>query len=187
MNKKFLLVMSLVLFLLLPLVSLWPITLVRVGYVDIDSIISTYTQKYLDTEITVREEYINLLNSTYSEKYFEMADVEREEMRTKIRDQNEVLHVLRYNRNVLQSSGNIEDKNLLQIIESNIMEAIKKTSELEGFSLIIDKTGNFIYGSDDINLTDKVLFRLDEKLLDLQNNEPLAPITLELKDESTAE
>jgi len=116
-----------------------------------------------------------------------MTDVEREEMRTKIRDQNEVLQVLRYNQNALQSSGNIEDKNLLQIIESNIMEAIKKTSELEGFSLIIDKTGNFIYGSDDINLTDKVFFRLDEKLLDLQNHEPLAPITLELKDESAVE
>ncbi len=187
MNKKILLVISLILFMLLPLVSLWPITLVRVGYVDIDAIISTYTQKYLDTEITMRDEYINQLNSTYNEKYFEMTDVEREEIRTNISDQNEVLHVLRYNRNVLQSAGSIEDENLFQIIESNIMEAIKKTSEFEGFSLIIDKTGNFIYGSEDINLTDKVLFRLDEKLFDLQNNEPLAPITLELKDESADE
>ncbi len=186
MNKKTLL-LSLIFFLLLPLVSLWPITLVRVGYVDIDSIISKYTKKYLDTEITMREEYIDQLNSTYNEKYFEMTDAEREETRTKIRDQSEVLHTLRYNRNILQSTGNIEDDNLFQIIESDIMEAIKKTSELEGFSLIIDKTGNFIYGSDDINLTDKVLFRLDEKLMDLQNNEPLAPITLELKDTSSAE
>jgi len=184
-NKK-VLILS-IFFLLLPVFSLWPITLVRVGYIDIETIISTYTQKYLDTEITMREEYINQLNNTYNEKYFEMTDIEREEIRTKIRDQNEVLHVLRYNQNVLQSSGSIEDENLFQIIESNIMEAIKKTSELEGFSLIIDKTGNFIYGSDDINLTDKVLFRLDEKLMDLQNNEPLAPITLELKDESSAE
>jgi len=183
-NKKIILSIS---FLLLPVFSLWPITLVRVGYVDIETIISTYTQKYLDTEITMREAYINQLNNTYNDKYFEMTDIEREEMRTKIRDQNEVLHVLRYNQNVLQLSGSIEDENLFQIIESNIMEAIKKTSELEGFSLIIDKTGNFIYGSDDINLTDKVLFRLDEKLLDLQNNEPLAPIMLELKGESSAE
>jgi len=124
MNKKILLVISLILFLLLPLVSLWPITLVRVGYVDLDTIISTYTQKYIDTEITMREEYINQLNNTYNEQYYGMTDVEREEMRTKIRDQNEVLQVLRYNQNALQSSGNIEDKNLLQIIESNIMEAI---------------------------------------------------------------
>lgn len=172
-----------ILFLLLPIVSVWPITLVRVGYVDIDSIIKTYTQKYLDTEITMREQYINELNSSYNTDYFEMTVDEREEIRTKIRDQNEVIHVLRYNRQVFQWNGSIEDENLFKIIESNIMEAIKKTSELEGFSLILDKTGNFIYGSDDINLTDKVLFRLDEKLLDLQNNEPVVPITLELQSE----
>ena len=62
------------------------------------------------------------------------------------------------------------------------MEAIKKTSELEGFSLVLDNSGNFVYGSEDINLTDKVLFRLDEKLLDLQNIDPRAPLEMELEE-----
>jgi len=178
------LIPSLVLFLLLPFCAVWPITLVRVGYVDIDRIISTYTEKYLETEITMREEYVNQLQTTYNEQYFELSSEGREELKIKIKDQNEVLRILYYNRYVFHSTGSLDEDVLLQILQRDIIEAIKKTSELEGFSLILDNTGNFIYGSEDINLTDKVLFRLDEKLLDLQNNELLAPLTLELEEDS---
>jgi hypothetical protein len=51
---------------------------------------------------------------------------------------------------------------------------------------VLDKTGNFVYGSDDINLTSKVLFRLDEKLLDLQGKPPLVPLSLELEESNNA-
>ena len=71
-----------------------------------------------------------------------------------------------------------------QIIQRDIMNAIRKTSEVEGFNLILDKTGNFIYGTEDIDLTDKILFRLDEKLMELQNSNPIAPLSLELEENS---
>ena len=89
--------------------------------------------------------------------------------------------MLRYNRAVWLNTKELREDLIYQIIQRDIMEAIQKTSELEGFNLILDNTGNFVYGSEDINLTDKVLFRLDEKLLDLQNREPLAPLSLELE------
>jgi hypothetical protein len=72
------------------------------------------------------------------------------------------------------STGDVRDDNLFNIIQINIMDAIKKTSELEGYSLVLDNTGNFVYGSEDINLTDKVLFRLEEKLLDRSEQDPAA-------------
>ena len=90
--------------------------------------------------------------------------------------------MLRYNLLFWDRTGEIRDDIILQIIQRDLIESIKKTSELEGFSMVLDNTGNFIYGSEDINLTDRVLFRLDEKLLDLQNNEPLAPLSLELEE-----
>ena len=90
--------------------------------------------------------------------------------------------MFRYNKFLWESNEEIRDDIIYQIVQRDIMEAIKKTSELEGFSLILDNTGNFIYGSEDINLTDKILFRLDEKLLELQNKEPLAPLMLELEE-----
>ena len=105
-------------------------------------------------------------------------------LQRQIDDHKEVLSLLTYNSYLLESTGTIRDSLILQIVQRDIMEAIKKTSELEGFSLVLDNSGNFVYGSEDINLTDKVLFRLDEKLLDLQSSEPLAPLELELEDVS---
>jgi hypothetical protein len=90
--------------------------------------------------------------------------------------------MIRYNQLFWQRSGEIRDDIIFQIIQRNLMDSIKKTSELEGFSLILDNTGNFIYGSEDINLTDNVLFRLEEKLLELQESEPQVPLSYELEE-----
>ena len=158
------------------------LTLVRVGYIDLNQIITTYTKKYLDVEISVREKYVEELQKKYSEDYYNMSEEELDKLRTEINDQNDVLRMLKDNRFSWENRNELEDSIIEQIIQRDIMNAIKKTSEVEGFNLIIDNTGNFVYGSDDINLTDKVLFRLDEKLLDLQNNIPLAPLSLELED-----
>jgi Skp family chaperone for outer membrane proteins len=106
------------------------------------------------------------------------------DLQQQINDQKDVLSLLTYNNYLHESTGNIRDSLILQIVQRDIMEAIKKTSELEGFSLVLDNSGNFVYGSEDINLTDKVLFRLDEKLLDLESSEPLAPLRLELENTS---
>jgi Skp family chaperone for outer membrane proteins len=168
-----------IIFTFLPFFAL-PITLVRVGYINLDNIISVYTEKYLETQITVRESYIQKLQNDYNENYFSLSSQEREQSQNKINDQQAALNMLRYNRAVWLNTQELRDDVIYQIVQRDIMEAIKKTSELEGFNLILDNTGNFVYGSEDINLTDKVFFRLDEKLLDLQNKEPLAPLLLEL-------
>jgi|GEM_PF-2030900 hypothetical protein len=162
---------------------LLPLTLVRVGYIDLDLIIRTYTTKYLETEISVRSEYITTLQQQYSSGYFDLTEGKRYDLQLSIDDQREVLDMLHYNLFLWENSGELKDDIVYQILQLNIMEAIQKTSQLEGFSLILDNTGNFIYGSEDVNLTDKVLFRLDEKLLDIQNSEPKAPLSLELEED----
>ena len=175
--KSILLICSL---LVIPWSAALPVTLVRVGYIDIDVVVETYTGRYLETEIAMREDFLQQLRETYNNQYYEMDPMERDDFRTQMDDQREALSLLTYSSYILETTGTIREALIKRIVQRDIMEAIKKTSEIEGFSLILDNTGNFIYGSDDINLTDKILFRLDEKLLDLQNQEePAAPLSLE--------
>jgi Skp family chaperone for outer membrane proteins len=179
--KKCIFFTAIFLFLIVPF-FVYPITLVRVGYIDLDLLIQTYTEKYLETEISMRNDYLTQLQIEYNEKYYSMSASERNEYQLKLNDQRNTLSMIRYNQLFWQRSGEIRDDIVFQIIQRNLMDAIKKTSELEGFSLILDNTGNFIYGSEDINLTDKVLFRLEEKLLELQEAEPVVPLSLELEE-----
>jgi Skp family chaperone for outer membrane proteins len=160
-------------------VTLFPITLVRVGYIDLDIIISSYTTKYLNTEISIREEYISQLQTEYNDRYYRMPEMEENQLLSNLQKHRRALNMLKYNNYLWENTEELSDEIIYQIVQRDIMEAIKKTGELEGFSIILDKTGNFIYGSEDVNLTDKVLFRLDEKLLDLQSTEPVAPLSLE--------
>jgi len=169
----------LVIFLLIPLV-VFPVTLVRVGYIDLDFIIKTYTGKYIETEIFMRDDFTRQLQNSYNTNYYTLSESEKRELQQILQEQRSVLNMLRYNQYLWDNTEEIRDEVIYHIVQRDIMEAIKKTSELEGFNLILDNTGNFVYGSEDINLTDKVFFRLDEKLLDLQNKDPLTPLSLEL-------
>jgi Skp family chaperone for outer membrane proteins len=184
---KKVLILSVVFIILLPLYAAWSITLVRVGYIDVDVVVETYTERYLEAEIAMREVYVQEIKNDYDNRYYEMSSYERSELRRQIDDQQETLSLLTYNSYLLRNTGSVRDSLIIRIVQRDIMEAIKKTSELEGFSLVLDNSGNFVYGSEDINLTERVLFRLDEKLLDLQNSIPLAPLELELEDVSGVE
>ncbi|UCB44379.1 MAG: OmpH family outer membrane protein [Spirochaetota bacterium] len=180
--KKRIILLIVLSFLMIPSIC-FPITLVRAGYIDLDLIIQTYTTKYLETEIVARNEYIRYLEELLTRDYFELTEIERIDIRSVIKDQHDVLDMLHYNFFLWENSGELKDDIVYQILQRDIMDAIQKTSELEGFNLILDNTGNFVYGSEDINLTDKVLFRLDERLLDIQNSEPKAPLSRELEEE----
>jgi Skp family chaperone for outer membrane proteins len=166
---------------IIPLSSAWSITLVRVGYIDIDAVVKTYTLRYLDAEIMMRENYIQLLRDTYNNEYYDMSSTERMDLDREIDDQRDVLSTLTYSSYLYKNTGTIRNPLIKKIVQRDIMDAIKKTSELDGYSLVLDNSGNFVYGSEDINLTEKVLFRLDERLLDMQNYKPLAPLDLELE------
>jgi Skp family chaperone for outer membrane proteins len=161
----------------------FPITLVRVGFIDLDSIISRYTVKYIETQISVRESYVNKLTDEYNRRYFSLTPDERRNLQTMIQDHKNVLETFIYNLNYFKANETVQDSLIKQIIQRDIMSAIQKTSELEGFHLILDKTGNFIYGSEDINLTEKVLFRLEDKLLDMRSGTyvPKVPLIYELE------
>ncbi len=185
-NPMLLMLLVLVAALIVPAVG-FPLTLVRVGYIELDLIIQTYTTRYLETEIQARNEFITALQGKYSSGYFDLTESERFEIQLKIDDQREVIDMLHYNLFLWENSGEMKDDLIYQVIQRDIMAAIQKTSEIEGFSLILDNTGNFIYGSDDVNLTDKVFFRLDERMLDIQGNEPKAPLSLELEEEELIE
>jgi Skp family chaperone for outer membrane proteins len=166
---------------LLPAVA-FPVTLVRVGYINLESIIQTYTVKYMSKEIEIRTAYLAQLQTNYNINYAKMSEKDRNEALRKIKDQMDVIELLKNNVSYWNGNGDVKDEFIFQIVQRDIIEAIKKTSELEGFSLVLDKTGNFVYGSDDIDLTAKVLFRLDEKLLDLQSKPPLVPLSRELEE-----
>jgi Skp family chaperone for outer membrane proteins len=181
--KKSMIFVILLFFLMIPSFC-FPITLVRAGFIDLDHIIKTYTQKYLETEIAVRNEHVRILEEKLSSDYYTLTDYEITDIKAAIRDQHGVLNMLNYNLFLWENSGELKDDIIYQIIQRDIMKAIQKTSELEGFNLILDNTGNFVYGSEDVNLTDKVLFRLDELLLDIQNSEPKAPLSRELEEET---
>jgi len=180
--KKGVLFFTLVLLLFFLAGTVYPLTLVRVGYIDLNHILKVYTEKYLDLEISKRENYIQQLQQKYNQEYYNLSYEELNNLQTEISDQDNVLRTLKDNKFYWDNNEQIEDTVIQQIIQRDIMKAIKKTSEVEGFNLILDKTGNFVYGTEDINLTDKVLFRLDEKLLELQNSPPVAPLSLELEE-----
>jgi len=179
MYRKISIITLILLLIFIPFYS-FPLTLVRVGYVNLNEIINTYTKNYLDAEIETRENYINQLLDNYYTNYTELNEEEKDDILLKMREQNDVLSLLNENKTSLEVKGNLTEDFIYKIIQQDIMEAIKKTSEIEGFNIILDNTGNFIYGSEDVNLTDKVLFRLDEKILNIQNSKPLVPLILEL-------
>lgn len=162
----------------------FPITLVRVGFIDLDVIISRYTLKYIETQISVRERYVNQLTEEYNQRYFFLNPDERRNLQIMIQDHKNVLDTFIYNLSYFKINETIQDSLIKQIIQRDIMKAIQKTSELEGFHLILDNTGNFIYGSEDINLTEKVLFRLEDRLLNMQSSTyiPKVPLISELEE-----
>jgi len=171
MKKKFSVIL-LITFSLVPLM-MFPKTAryMNVGYIDLEEIIQTYTVNYLETEIKLLQDSISLLQHTYNSNYLNLSELERNEIRNKLQDQNSKLNILRSNRYFWDMNGEIMDDIIFEAIQRDIMDAIEKISILEGYSLVFDKSGNFIYGSEDINLTNKVIFRLDEKLLNLQSSE----------------
>jgi Skp family chaperone for outer membrane proteins len=167
--------------LLLPALA-FPVTLVRAGYIDLEAIIQTYAVKYMSAEIEMRTAHAAELQANYNTTHSRMTEKDRAEALKKIKDHRDAIALLKNNMSYWNGNGDFMDEIVFQIVQRDIIEAIKKTSEIEGFSLVLDKTGNFVYGSDDINLTSKVLFRLDEKLLDLQGKPPLVPLSLELEE-----
>jgi Skp family chaperone for outer membrane proteins len=170
--KKPLLFFALALFLLLPAGTALSISLVRVGFMDVERVLTTYTRNYFDTMIEVQENELSELESEYNSKFYTMGYREKSDMEARLRNIRDELRNLRLNRRVFQSTGEIRDDDIFNTVQKDIMDAVKKTSELEGFSLVLDKRGNFVYGSEEIDLTDKVLFRLDEYLLDLREQQP---------------
>jgi Skp family chaperone for outer membrane proteins len=140
----------------------------------------------MSAEIETRTAYAAELQANYNTNYSRMSEKDRVETLRRIKDQRDAIALLKNNMSYWNSNGDFMDEIIFQIVQRDIIEAIKKTSEIEGFNLVLDKTGNFVYGSDDINLTSKVLFRLDEKLLDLQGKPPLVPISLELEETKNA-
>ena len=133
---------------LIPFGTAWSITLVRVGYIDIDAVVETYTNRYLETEIAMRQALIQQLRDTYKDQSYDMSVAERMDLQRQIDDQKEALSLLMYNSYLFETTGDIRDSIIIQIVQHDIMEAIKKTSELEGFSLVLDNSGNFVYGSE---------------------------------------
>jgi Skp family chaperone for outer membrane proteins len=138
----------------------------RVGYIDLESILQIYTPKYLEAEIKSVEEEISLLLVSFDSISLNYSDVEIYEMRKKLQDQNSKLSSLKFSKDVWERYGEITDDIIFGKIQKNIMEAIKKTGVSEGIGLILDKTGNFVYASSEIDLTSKILFRLEENLFD---------------------
>lgn len=144
----------------------------RVGYIDLGNILQIYTPKYLEAEIKSVEDDISLLLFSYNGNNLNYSDPEKDEMQIRLGDQNSKLSTLKFTSQVWDRYGEINDEIIFEKFQRNIIEAIKKTGVSEGYGLIIDKTGNFVYASDEIDLTAKILFRLEENLFDKKRWDP---------------
>ncbi|UCB45505.1 MAG: OmpH family outer membrane protein [Spirochaetota bacterium] len=144
---------------------------VKVGYINLDRIIQTYTAKYLEAEIKLIENSISQLPAYSVINYLTLTEKEKSELQSKLQDYSFKLETLKSNKYFWNVYGEFMDDTIYDKIQKDIMEAIRKVSILEGYSMVLDSTDNFVYGSEDVNLTEKVLFRLDEKLLKLEINE----------------
>jgi Skp family chaperone for outer membrane proteins len=145
---------------------------IQVGYVDLETIVGSYTPKYLDKEIALMQEAIGRSTAaSYNSGYYTVSDGELDEVRALLQNRQEVLDRLRNNRRSWESCGELVDAEIAERIQKDIMDAIKKTGVIEGYSLIFDSTENLLYGSDEVDLTKKALFRLDERLLDYEKSD----------------
>lgn len=58
----------------------------------------------------------------------------------------------------------MKNDRVAEIVENDILNAVRKTAEVEGFSIVLERSGNFVYGSPEVDLTDRVLARLQREL-----------------------
>ncbi len=171
MNKR-LFIFLLIIICLIPFIGLTKITkYVKVGFINLDKIIQTYISRYLEVEIKLVEDSISQLPANSDTNYLALTEKEQNVIQFKLQDYNSKLETLKSNKYFWDLNGEVMDDTIYEKIQKDIMEAIMKVSILEGYDLVLDSTDNFVYGSDGINLTDKVLFRLDEKLMKLEVNE----------------
>ena len=92
--KKGLLLTLITIFLFSITSTVFPLTLVRVGYIDLDHIVTVYTTKYLNIEISIRENYIKQLQEKYNQDYYNLSYEELNKLQSDISDQNNVLRII---------------------------------------------------------------------------------------------
>jgi len=111
----------------------------KVGFVDLDRIHFEYAARYLDGEISRREK-------------------SPEEHQ---REHRETVASLRRDKEHLARTGELRSDRVSEIVENDILiNAVRKTAEVEGFSIVLERSSNFVYGSPEVDLTDRVLARL---------------------------
>lgn len=138
--------------------------LAKAGFLDLDRIVYEYTARYLDGEISRREKSLALLRaSLQSKRVFDQIE-EHESIEEKIREHREALASLRRDKDYFARTGELRSDRLAEIVEKDIFIAVRKTAEIEGYSIVLDKSGNFVYGSREVDLTDRVLQRLLREL-----------------------
>lgn len=72
-----------------------------------------------------------------------------------------------------ERTGEVPDDGLREQMIEDIMQAVRRTAVVEGFSMVLSTTGNFVYGASEADLTGKVLSRLESRRLDRLRGGPL--------------
>jgi len=143
--------------------------LTKVGYVDIDRLTEAYITRFFNWEIEWRERYLSEIRVP---PRFLTGQAREEELENWILEHCRSLDYLKSSLEQWERNGEIYDPDLREQLHYDILLAIRKTAVMEGFSIIISNTGNFVYGTDEAELTGKVLFRLDSQLMDRQTGDP---------------
>jgi len=139
--------------------------LTNVGYINIDRLMGIYIERFFDREIEWREDYILEIGGRSS---VFMSQNREEKLNLKIQEHRRYLEYLKYHRDYWRTNGQLTDSSLRNSLYSAIKQAIHNTAISEGVSIIISNSGNFVYGSEEVDLTAKVLFRLESSLIDQQ-------------------
>jgi Skp family chaperone for outer membrane proteins len=143
----------------------------KTGFVDLDRIVYEYATSYLDSEIARREKSLELVRESTPSRRARDPKEEHESIEEKIREHREALGSLRRDRDHLARTGELRSNHLAEIVETDVLNAVRKTAEIEGFSIVLDTWGNFVYGSPEVDLTDKVLLRLLRDMSGTANDE----------------
>lgn len=145
----------------------------KIGFVDSERILEQYqataaakidfndfVQTYRDSASILRQNIQNIKSELESEKL-----VLSEEARLRKLDEIEQFKELyeQFLESVFGPGGRVEQKNdeLMTPLLKKINEAVQKTAEQEGFSIVLDLSEGVYYANSDLDLTDLVISELN--------------------------
>jgi len=145
----------------------------KIGYVNSEQLFQEYSgfqsaqaayQEELEgwmQQLREREQTLNDLQASYQAQQPMLSDERRLERETEL--QRKLQEYEQFRQSIFGQGGRADKRNqeLLEPVLAEVQSAVEKVAEEDGYDLIFDAVdGNIIYGSDDYDITERVLDEL---------------------------